>query len=227
MQNYAFYGVRTDFLRIFAKWINAYCMEKDDVTYNNMYVGEMRFCPMCGGERFEVAGAKSRRCARCGFELFTNASAANAAFIVNGRGEVLVTRRKNDPARGTLDLPGGFYDPGETMEEGLRREIREETGLEIGAAEYLFSLPNVYVFSGIHVPTLDIFFLCRVEDGVEITAMDDAAEAFWVPVAALEPADFGLESIREPVRRFRKERANGAETGAVRGRNTRPLSPDP
>ena len=70
------------------------------------------YCPMCGSHHFVENSEKSRKCENCGFELFMNPSAANVAFIMNKKGELLVERRKQEPAKGTLDLPGGFADPG-------------------------------------------------------------------------------------------------------------------
>ena len=92
----------------------------------NMYMlDKFRYCPVCGSKHFEESTAKSKRCRNCGFEYFLNASSATAAFILNARGELLVERRKEEPGRGTLDLPGGFCDTGETLEEGMVREVLE------------------------------------------------------------------------------------------------------
>ena len=78
---------------------------------------KFRYCPICGSQQFKVNSSKSKKCEKCGFELFMNASSAVAAFITNSKGELLVERRKLEPAKGTLDLPGGFVDPQETAEE--------------------------------------------------------------------------------------------------------------
>ena len=51
--------------------------------------------------------------------------------------------RAKEPAKDTLDLPGGFIDMNETGEEGVAREVEEETGLKVKKATYLFSLPNI------------------------------------------------------------------------------------
>lgn len=161
-----------------------------------------RYCPACGSERFGVNDRYSKRCGRCGFVYYANPKAATVAVIVNGRGEILVCRRADDPAKGTLDLPGGFTDIGETAEEGVRREVREETGLTVTETEFLFSLPNVYLFSGMEVHTMDLFFLCRVDDGVPPSAHDDAAEAMFVPLSELDVPAFGLRSVREGVARI-------------------------
>ena len=80
--------------------------------------------------------------------------------LLNGRNELLVCRRAKEPAKGTLDLPGGFIDMNETGEEGVSREVWEETGLKVEKATYQFSLPNIYIYSGFPVHTLDMFFLC-------------------------------------------------------------------
>lgn len=151
---------------------------------------------MCGSHHFEKRSIKSRCCENCGFELFMNASSANVAFILNDRGELLVERRKNEPAKGTLDLPGGFADAGETAEEGLAREVREETGLTVTSARYLFSLPNVYRYCDVDVPTLDLFFLCEVDGTDSLQAADDAAECMWVRPEDIHTEQFGLRSVR-------------------------------
>lgn len=164
-----------------------------------------RYCPECGSPHFEVNNEKSKRCADCGFVYYFNSSAATVAFILNDKGELLVCRRGKEPAKGTLDLSGGFVDRFETGEEGVAREVREETGLLVEQAVYLFSLPNTYLYSGFLVHTLDQFFLCKVKDTERIEAMDDVADSFWVPLDKVDPEAFGLDSVREGVRRFLKE----------------------
>lgn len=164
---------------------------------------KFRFCPVCGSSRFVENNFKSKRCGECGFVYYANPCSATAAFIVNDRQELLVVRRAKEPAKGTLDLPGGFCDMGETVEEGMRREIKEETGLEVTDIRYLFSSPNVYMYSGMGVHTLDMDFLVPVHGPLPaVKADDDAAEARWIPVSEVNPADFGLTSIRNAVVRF-------------------------
>ena len=167
---------------------------------------KFKYCPVCGSKHFEVNNFKSKRCQDCGFTYYANPCSATAAFIINDRNEMLVVRRAKEPAKGTLDLPGGFVDMYETVEEGMRREIKEETGLEVGEIHYLFSSPNVYMYSGLGVHTLDMDFLIRVHgDGIAVTAADDAVACFWVPLNKVNPAEFGLTSIRNAVIRFLSE----------------------
>ena len=168
------------------------------------------YCPVCGSPRFEENNFKSKKCAACGFTYYANPCSATAAFIVNDHDEMLVVRRAKAPAKGTLDLPGGFVDMGETVEQGMRREIKEETGLDVHDIQYLFSSPNVYMYSGMGIHTLDMDFLVPVHGDPEalkaiVRAADDAAEALWIPISQVNPADFGLTSIRNAVVRFLRE----------------------
>lgn len=161
-----------------------------------------KYCPECGSARFEIHNEKSKHCADCGFTYYFNPSAATVAFILNRCGELLVCRRGKEPAKGTLDLPGGFLDMYETGEQGVAREVREETGLEVVKATYQFSLPNTYLYSGFLVHTLDQFFLCEVASDRNLSAMDDVADSFWMPLDRLSPAHFGLDSVKKGIALF-------------------------
>ena len=174
---------------------------------------KFHFCPICGSPHFEVNNFKSKKCQDCGFTYYANPCSATAAFIVNDNDEMLVVRRAKEPAKGTLDLPGGFVDMGETVEEGMHREIKEETGLDVKDIQYLFSSPNIYQYSGIGVHTLDMYFLVPLHGDPAVFkaivhAADDADEALWIPISQVNPDDFGLTSIRNAVIRFLAEHIN-------------------
>lgn len=160
------------------------------------------FCPVCGSPRFIINNFKSKHCEACGFVYYANPCSATAAFILNERGELLVARRAKEPAKGTFDLPGGFVDMDETVEQGMQREIKEETGLDIGHLHYLFSIPNRYLYSGMTIHTIDMFYETHVPNDVQPKADDDAAELMWMPLSQVHPKDFGLHSISQAVSRF-------------------------
>jgi NAD+ diphosphatase len=115
------------------------------IIYQIMHpLDKFKFCPVCGSNRFGINNFKSKKCADCGFTYYMNPSAATVALILNKQGELLAVRRKNEPARGTLDMPGGFSDAKETSEQGVIREVMEETGLSITNLRYFGSQPWPY-----------------------------------------------------------------------------------
>ena len=159
-------------------------------------------CPACGSAKFVQNNQKSKRCESCGFVFYMNASAAVAAFIVNKAGDLLVCRRGKEPEKGTLDLPGGFVDDNESAEQAVIREIGEELQAKVTESRYVFSLPNRYKYSGLMIPTLDMFFACKLEDITNLKPSDDVADCFFVPLNELKPELFGLESIKKAVGMF-------------------------
>jgi ADP-ribose pyrophosphatase YjhB (NUDIX family) len=164
-----------------------------------------KYCPQCGSSRFPENKFKSKKCENCGFTYYFNSSAATAAFITDPEGRLLVAKRAKEPAKGTLDLPGGFVDLYETAEEAIQREVLEETGLQINQLRYLFSLPNIYTYSGFDVHTLDMFYQCRIDDWSGLRAADDVAELFFLHPEEIRPELFGLNSVRKAVEVFLKK----------------------
>lgn len=162
-----------------------------------------KYCPVCGSSQFETNNFKSKHCLACGFTYYFNPSSATVAVIVNKSQEILVATRANEPAKGTFDLPGGFVDMGETAEAAVAREVNEETGLSVENVSYLFSIPNLYLYSGFHVETTDLFFLCEVGDTFDFEAKDDVSELKFIPISDVNPEDFGLLSIREGIKRIK------------------------
>ncbi len=163
---------------------------------------KFHFCPICGSSHFEINNIKSKKCADCGFTYYLNPSSATVALILNEKDELLVVRRKNEPGKGMLDLPGGFVDMGETGEEGVAREVKEETGLKAVAVEYQFSIPNLYLYSGFLVHTLDMFYVVKVKDLSHVEAMDDAAAYYWIPLNKISIEQFAFDSIKKGLYRF-------------------------
>ena len=161
------------------------------------------FCPCCGSPDFEKKGERNWRCKRCGFDFYQNVASAVAAIIIDKDKGLLTTRRGIEPQKGTLDLPGGFVEYGETAEEALQREAKEELGVKINVVRYLWSQANIYTYSGIDVHTLDQFFLCEIDGDDSLTPMDDISETKWISIEDLDENQFGLTSIRETIIRLK------------------------
>ena len=163
---------------------------------------KFQYCPVCGSSHFEINDFKSKKCKDCGFSYYLNASSATVALIVNEKNELLVVKRKNNPGKDMLDLPGGFVDMDENGEEGMAREVKEETGLEVTEVTYQFSFPNTYLYSSFLVHTLDMFFKVSVKDLSHIEAMDDAAAYYWIPITEIDINKFAFDSVKRGLAKF-------------------------
>jgi NADH pyrophosphatase NudC (nudix superfamily) len=94
-----------------------------------------KFCPKCGGN-LVFQKENCLICRNCKFHFYINPLPCNAAIIENEKGEIMLVERKVDPKKGFWDWPGGFINPGESLEDSLKREIKEELNVE----------NNVYLF---------------------------------------------------------------------------------
>lgn len=161
-----------------------------------------KFCPRCGNSHLDAPSQNAFECPQCRFVFFLNTAAAVAALITRPDQRLMVVERNQEPAKGTWDLPGGFCDPNETAEEGLRREIREELGLEITSARYFCSAPNQYAFQDTLYDTIDLAYICTVEDPDAIRTNNEIATFECVPYADVNTERFGLKSIQTIVTNF-------------------------
>ena len=114
-------------------------------------------------------------------------------------GRVLIGRRKHEPQKGMWDLPGGFLEEGEEPLAGLRREFREETGLEVEPLEWLGT--NIDRYGPSYV--LSLSWLVR-GDG-EPVADDDVEELAWFRAEEL-PEEMAFPSQEAVLRHWRERR---------------------
>jgi NAD+ diphosphatase len=102
-----------------------------------------RFCGRCGTETAASSGERSRTCPRCGLQHFPRLSPAVITLIEDdaaGTGRVLLARSPHF-AEGVYSTLAGFVEPGESLEEAVAREIREEVGVEVRNVRYFGSQP--------------------------------------------------------------------------------------
>ena len=157
-----------------------------------------KFCLRCGGPLRDARDGDHlrRRCPRCGFTFYDNPVLASCAVVRRG-GRVLLTRRAHPPAVGLWDLPGGFLEAGETPEEALRRELREELSAEVSRARLVGFEPDHYGPDGF--PTLTAVYRVTLVPGPMVCA-DDVSELRWFPVDAIPSRTMAFPSMRRAIR---------------------------
>jgi NADH pyrophosphatase NudC (nudix superfamily) len=162
-----------------------------------------KYCPRCGQPGFTSNSIKSMQCPECGLLWYFNPAPAVIALIPGLENQLLFTRRKFDPAKGKLDLPGGFSDIFETAENTLVREVNEETGLHIMAWEFLKTVPNKYVYKDLLYYTLDMVFICQADLNQTATPADDVEEIVWRSPLQVNDKEIGLGSVRKIVQEIK------------------------
>ena len=109
-----------------------------------------------------------------------------AALVTNDQGKILLV---NSPWRG-WEYPGGLIEPGETFQEALRREIREEAGVEVEISGFVGICKNV------EKDIVNIDFTCRYIGG-ELTTSEESTEVIWAtPEEAFKLITFPLTAKR-------------------------------
>ncbi len=160
-------------------------------------------CPRCRAPELAFEAGKRHACHACGWTFYRNAAAA-VFGIVEHEGRVLLVRRARDPTVGTLDLPGGFVDLGETAEAALVRELHEELSVQVTGLAYLGTYPNVYPYRGVTYHTLDLCFHGQLLAPPDTSRVDTREIAGFelVPRAAVELESVGMDSPRRALADF-------------------------
>ncbi len=177
-----------------------------DIDSSSEPLAFLHFCPHCGSDKFAAVSSREFKCGDCGFDFFVNSAAAVVAIITDEDGRIMLTRRAREPRKGWLDLPGGFVDPGESAEEAVRREIREELEVEVTHSEFFCSYPNEYIYSNYKVRTTDLAFVCET-DKVPTLCADDVEEIVWMHRCDIDLDKIAFTSIRNILAKVLASRA--------------------
>jgi NAD+ diphosphatase len=130
-----------------------------------------RFCGRCGSATERVRGERCMRCPKCALSLYPRISPAVIVLVRRGE-QALLARNARFPLPFYSTL-AGFSDVGETLEDTIVREIREEVGIRVKAPRYFGSQPWPFPNS------LMIGFTAEWESGdIEVDG-DEIAEAAW------------------------------------------------
>lgn len=175
----------------------------------SMYSQEWKWCPWCGHQlaaRF-VFHAERMACPNCDFIYFPRPNIV-VLVIVEHEGNILLGRRKMEPARGKWSFLGGFMNREETVAQAAVREIKEETGLDVA----LDALVGVYddVEGGLVLPVFSAHITTStVALATQVHELEDLA--FFSPAALPELA---FPGDRQIISDWGKQPSRNTSTGA-------------
>lgn len=146
--------------------------------------GDTNYCQRCGHalEQREFEGKPRPTCPSCGLVVFLDPKVA-VVVLISACGKLLFVQRGAEPQIGKWCFPGGYVDRGEEVETAARREVLEETGLEIR----VMGLIGLYSLDA--NPVIVAAYLGSI-DGGELMAGTDAQDAGWFDVGDLPELAF-------------------------------------
>jgi NAD+ diphosphatase len=148
-----------------------------------------KFCGGCGGPTALFRAGWGRKCGACDKEHFPRTDPV-VIMLAEYQGKALIGRQARFPA-GNYSALAGFLEPGESMEEAVRREIHEEAGVACGAVRYVTSQP--WPFGG-----SQLMMACTADALDDAITLDtnELEDAMWVTKAEARAALAGNEDRR-------------------------------
>jgi len=130
-------------------------------------------------------------------------------LIIEGE-RILLVERGGEPLKGFWSLPGGVVEAGEYLKDAVRREVREETGLEVEVVDLLEVFERIMLDASrateYHYVLMD--YLCRPVGG-QLCAADDASRAAWFTEAEIDKLRITEGTPAVIARAFARMRENG------------------
>jgi NAD+ diphosphatase len=134
-------------------------------------------CPRCGARTERIAGEWGKRCPTCRYEHYPHLHPAVIVLVRDG--DRCLLARKAEWAPGRYALVAGFVDNGESLEGAVRREVKEEVGVDVDDVQYVGS--QNWPFPS----QLMVGFVARYAGGEVTVDRDELEDARWFPIGQL------------------------------------------
>lgn len=166
-----------------------------------------KFCPICSS-KLNFKKENLLVCSKCKFEFYINTVPCNAAIIENEKGEILLVKRKFDPKKGYWDWPGGFLDAGESLEDSIKREIKEELNVEIELGKFVGVYSDTYLFQNINNPVICIVMAGKIKG--EIKVSDDVAGYKYFSKKDIFKQKLAFKSMKKEIQDYLSKKISSA-----------------
>lgn len=123
-------------------------------------------------------------------------------MLENDTGEILFVIRAVDPHKGMLDLPGGFLNINETLEESLIREVKEELGITIKDFQYISSFHDEYEHGGVSSRSVCMLFHGLLPPDAQIQTGDDAAGFVMISQKDIPYEKIAFSGMADSIQQF-------------------------
>ncbi|MCK5416111.1 NUDIX domain-containing protein [Candidatus Parcubacteria bacterium] len=147
----------------------------------------LKYCIKCGSANIKIKGNNMITCSDCNF-VYYHGIRITVTCVLKYQGKFVFSFRNIEPQKGYLDLIGGFVDPGESAEEALIRECKEEIGISIEKKDikYITSFPCLYSLYNV----CDIFFEVVLKEFNPVLDKKEISE-----ILLLDKKDINIEKI--------------------------------
>jgi NAD+ diphosphatase len=166
-------GLRTLFLQLPDAWLALAGRAFQIVEWDRSH----QFCGRCGAAARDKAGERAKECPACGHIVYPRVSPAMMVLVT--RGQELLLARANRFPQAMYSALAGFVEPGESIEDCIHREVREEVGIEVEALQYVASQSWPFPHS------LMIAYTAEYAGGELRPCDKEIADARWFPIDAL------------------------------------------
>jgi ADP-ribose pyrophosphatase len=159
-----------------------------------------KYCPNC---QSKLKKTDHFFCSKCDFYHYLNPFPSNALILYNLKNEIVLVKRKYPPKKDYWDLPGGFINQDETVEQSLKREIKEELNLDIdiNKLKYLTSTFDQYFYKKINQKTICFTFVYQIKDEV-LKPTDDVSQIKFFKKENIPWKKIGFKGIKIVLERF-------------------------